>query len=151
MGHSSDQRAVARSWTLETSSAQETEGLAAELAPMLKAGDVVLLKGELGTGKTTFVRGVVHALGITDAVNSPTFSIGHRYVGEHTTVSHLDLYRLGMLEEEDPGLLSDYLTGEEIALIEWPDTAHGVLGEPRLEINISHRGQDKRLIEVSQR
>jgi tRNA threonylcarbamoyladenosine biosynthesis protein TsaE len=137
--------------TLETSSAAETETIAAQLAGTLQAGDLVLLEGELGAGKTTFVRGMVRALGITAEVNSPTFSIGHRYVGEHMTVSHLDLYRLGSFAGEDPALLSDYLTGEEIAVIEWPEVAEGSLADATLEVTISHRGGDRRLIEVRRR
>lgn len=149
MGRSSDSRAQADTQTLETSCAAETEAVAAELAPTLQRGDVVLLEGALGTGKTTFVRGLVRALGISADVTSPTFSIGHRYVSEHATVSHIDLYRIGALEDEDPALLSDYLTGEEIAVIEWPGSARRWLEAARLEITIDHRGGDRRRIQVS--
>ncbi len=76
----------------------QTEALGAELAAALKPGDIVLVRGELGAGKTTLVRGAAKALGVSDAVTSPTFSIGHRYRGSEVTVSHLDLYRLAALE-----------------------------------------------------
>jgi tRNA threonylcarbamoyladenosine biosynthesis protein TsaE len=73
-----------------TASAEETEALAARLAERLRVGDVVTISGELGTGKTTFVRGAARALGVTEPVTSPTFTIGHRYSGE-VDVCHLDL------------------------------------------------------------
>jgi tRNA threonylcarbamoyladenosine biosynthesis protein TsaE len=135
----------------ETFSSAETEALAADIAARLRAGDIVLLCGEVGTGKTTFVRGLVRALGISEQVNSPTFGIGHRYVGEQISVSHLDLYRLGELTAQDETLIDDYLSGEEIALIEWPQIAQGRLPDPRLEITLTHLGGDRRRIEVSER
>src|SRR6195256_6418733 len=85
---------------VDTSDPAETESLGAELAGSLRAGDVVLVRGELGSGKTTLVRGAARALGGGDAGTSPTFSIGHRYRATGVTVSHLDLYRLGELEYE---------------------------------------------------
>ena len=85
---------------------EATERLAAELAGRLGPGDVVLVSGELGAGKTTFVRGAARALGVEEPVTSPTFTIGHVYAGR-LPVSHLDLYRLGGLEGEAPGLLDD--------------------------------------------
>src|SRR3984957_3965712 len=99
---------------VRTSSAADTERLGAELAAELRAGDVVLVEGELGAGKTTFVRGAVRALGVTGPVTSPTFTIGQRYPGP-VPVSHLDLYRLSSLADEDPGLLDDYLGPDSIA------------------------------------
>ena len=91
--------------SVETTGPEETESLGAELASTLRDGDVVLVRGELGSGKTTLVRGAARALGVEDPVTSPTFSIGHRYRGAAVTVSHLDLYRLAGLEREDPDLL----------------------------------------------
>ena len=88
---------------VETADPRETEALGAELAAALSAGDVVLVRGELGAGKTTLVRGAARALGVTDPVTSPTFSIGHRYRGAGVTVSHLDLYRLQSLRPRGPG------------------------------------------------
>ena len=88
---------------------EETEAAGAELAARLSPGDVVLVSGELGSGKTTFVRGACRALGVEGPVTSPTFTIG-QVLGESPQVAHLDLYRLGSLAGEDPALLDDYLT-----------------------------------------
>ncbi len=133
---------------LETSDPAETEALGAELAKRLREGDVVLVQGELGAGKTTLVRGAARALGVTDPVTSPTFSIGHRYGGDGVTVSHLDLYRLGSLNGEDPGLLSDYLGAGRIAFVEWPAGDSQELAAARMRVTLSHRGGDRRRIEV---
>jgi tRNA threonylcarbamoyladenosine biosynthesis protein TsaE len=100
--------------------AEETERFGAELAGELSGGDVVLIKGELGAGKTTFVRGACRALGVEEAVTSPTFTIGKTYEAGGASISHLDLYRLGSLAVEDPALLEDYLGSDRIAFVEWP-------------------------------
>ena len=136
---------------VETTGPGETESLGAELAGSLRDGDVVLVEGELGAGKTTLVRGAARALGVTDPVTSPSFSIGHRYQGGRVTVSHLDLYRLQALEHEDPGLLCDYLGPGRIAFVEWPQAAGDALSGVRLSVALVHRGADRRRIEVSER
>jgi len=135
---------------VETSGPGETESLGAELAVSLQEGDVVLVQGELGAGKTTLVRGAARALGVRDPVTSPSFSIGHRYRGGLVTVSHLDLYRLQALEHEDPGLLCDYLGPGRIAFVEWPQAAGDALSGVRLSVALVHRGADRRRIEVSE-
>jgi tRNA threonylcarbamoyladenosine biosynthesis protein TsaE len=134
---------------VETSDPSETEALGANLALRLRAGDVVLVKGDLGSGKTTLVRGAARALGVTDPVTSPTFSIGHRYRGAELTVSHLDLYRLAGLGEEDPELLADYLGPGRIAFVEWPAAGSEELADARVHITLSHLGGDRRRIEVT--
>jgi len=126
----------------------ETEALGAELAAGLSGGDVVLVRGELGAGKTTFVRGAAHALGVSGPVTSPTFSIGHRYRGARVSVSHLDLYRLQGLHREDPELLEDYLGAQHIAFVEWPETGASELAGARLQVTLAHAGADRRRIEV---
>jgi tRNA threonylcarbamoyladenosine biosynthesis protein TsaE len=138
---------------VETSDPAGTESLGAELAADLKDGDVVLVSGELGSGKTTLVRGAARALGVTDPVTSPTFSIGHRYRATHLTVSHLDLYRLAGLEQEDPALLTDYFGAGRIAFVEWPSHADGEreLSRARMNVTLSHRGGDRRRIELGDR
>jgi tRNA threonylcarbamoyladenosine biosynthesis protein TsaE len=133
---------------VETTGPGQTESLGAELAKLLGDGDVVLVRGELGSGKTTLVRGAARALGVRDPVTSPTFSIGHRYAAGAITVSHLDLYRLAGLEHEDPALLADYLGPGRIAFVEWPPDAQGELADARMSVTLSHGGGDRRRIEV---
>jgi tRNA threonylcarbamoyladenosine biosynthesis protein TsaE len=141
-------RAALPSGVHRTVGPAETEALAGRLAAVLEPGDVVLLHGELGTGKTTFVRGACRALGIEGPVTSPTFTIGRRYEGR-VPVSHLDLYRLGDLDGEDPALLADYLAPDRIAFVEWPEVAEGGLGEVAAEVRLRHRGGDVREVEIA--
>jgi tRNA threonylcarbamoyladenosine biosynthesis protein TsaE len=133
---------------VETSDPAETEALGAELASRLRDGDIVLVRGDLGSGKTTLVRGAARALGVTDPVTSPTFSIGHRYRGAAVTVSHLDLYRLAGLGEEDPALLADYLGAGRIAFVEWPLGDAEELADARMRVTLTHKSGDRRRIEV---
>jgi tRNA threonylcarbamoyladenosine biosynthesis protein TsaE len=133
---------------LETGGPAATEAAGAELAERLVPGDVVLVSGELGAGKTTFVRGAARALGVTGPVTSPTFTIGRRYDGR-VAVSHLDLYRLEGLEAEDPGLLADYLTPDAIAFVEWPEQAGEVPLPATVHISIEHAGGDRRIISIA--
>jgi tRNA threonylcarbamoyladenosine biosynthesis protein TsaE len=138
----------------ETSSATETAALGAELAASLQAGDVVLVDGDLGAGKTTLVRGAARALGVTDPVTSPTFTIGQRYKASAPLafVSHVDLYRIASLRDEDPDLLADYIGPDTITFVEWPDA--GVqeiadLGRIARRVRLSHGGGDRRTIEIA--
>ena len=133
---------------VETNNAAETEALGARIAERLQAGDVVLLSGELGTGKTTLVRGACRALGVPGPVTSPTFTIGQQYSGGRMPVSHLDLYRLQSLEGEDPALLEDYLRPEGVAFVEWPAAGSGRLDRPALEVRLAHESEERRRIEV---
>jgi tRNA threonylcarbamoyladenosine biosynthesis protein TsaE len=138
--------------SVDTSDPSATESVGAELADSLREGDVVLVRGELGAGKTTLVRGAARALGVTDPVTSPSFSIGHRYrAGERLTVSHLDLYRLDGLDAEDPELLADYLGAGRIAFVEWPPDAEPELAGARVVVSLEHAGADRRRIEVIER
>lgn len=132
---------------VETTGPEETEARGARLAERLAPGDVVVVTGELGAGKTTFVRGACRALGVSEPVTSPTFTIGHLYHGR-VEVAHLDLYRLGSLEDEDPALLSDYLTPERVGFLEWPEVAAGALGRVTAQVRLSHAGADRRHIEI---
>jgi tRNA threonylcarbamoyladenosine biosynthesis protein TsaE len=137
---------------VDTSDPSETESVGAELAGGLRAGDVVLVRGELGAGKTTLVRGAARALGVTDPVTSPSFSIGHRYrARDELTVSHIDLYRLAGLDDEDPELLADYLGDGRIAFIEWPPDSERELAQARVDVSLAHAGEDRRRIEVRRR
>jgi tRNA threonylcarbamoyladenosine biosynthesis protein TsaE len=133
-----------------TESAEETERAGAALAAALAPGDVVLVSGELGAGKTTFVRGAARALGVTEPVTSPTFVVGHLY---EPAVAHLDLYRLGGLDDEDPGLLDPYFGPDLVTFIEWPERAglEALLGERRIarHVSLAHAGGDRRRLEAA--
>jgi tRNA threonylcarbamoyladenosine biosynthesis protein TsaE len=134
--------------TLETSSPQETERTGASLASRLADGDIVLVSGELGTGKTTFVRGACRALGVDGPVTSPTFTIGH-VLGGDPEVAHLDLYRLGSLAAEDPALLEDYLTADRIAFVEWPAAGEPTFERVAARVLLEHLGGDRRRITIA--
>lgn len=131
-----------------TSAASETEAFGERIAAGLVPGDVVLVSGELGAGKTTLIRGACRALGVTDRVTSPTFTIGRRYAGR-VPVAHLDLYRLDGLEGEDPALLDDYIGPDAVAFIEWPAVATPELERVTARVEIRHAGGDEREIEIA--
>ncbi len=133
---------------MDSGSAAETEAFGARIAARLGPGDVVVLSGEVGAGKTTLIRGACRALGIGEPVTSPTFTIGQRYAGGRMPVSHLDLYRLESLEGEDPALLDDYLDPNGVAFVEWPAAAAERLDRAALRIRLEHAGGDRRRIEV---
>lgn len=133
----------------ETASPGETEALAAELAAQLEAGDVVTISGELGTGKTTFVRGACAALGVHEHVTSPTYTIGHRYHAERGSVSHLDLYRFEGMSNAEWGDLEPYFD-DAIAFVEWPEAGRGVLPAPRFTVQLRHAGDGRRTIEIGE-
>jgi tRNA threonylcarbamoyladenosine biosynthesis protein TsaE len=142
--------------TERTTGPAETERIGARIAGRLRPGDVVLLSGELGSGKTTLIRGACRALGVTEPVTSPTFTIGHRYGGS-VPVAHLDLFRLSNLEIEEPGLLDEYLTPDAVVFVEWPGggaSPLGALGSDDLrvafEVELEHAGGDERLIRVEE-
>jgi tRNA threonylcarbamoyladenosine biosynthesis protein TsaE len=133
-----------------SNSAAQTEAIAAELARRLAPGDIVLVSGDLGAGKTTFVRGACRALGVTGPVTSPSFTIARRYDGD-VPISHLDLYRLGDLDAEDPALLADELAADRIAFVEWPEVGAPVGLEPErvaARVRLEHRGGDTRGVSI---
>jgi tRNA threonylcarbamoyladenosine biosynthesis protein TsaE len=133
----------------ESHSAAATERAAGAVGRALEPGDVVLIAGDVGTGKTTFVRGACRGLGVTGPVTSPSFTIGHVYAGR-VPVAHVDLFRLESLSGEDPALLEDYLTPGRVAFVEWPGVADGLVERERvvLDLKLSHLGGDRRGIEA---
>jgi tRNA threonylcarbamoyladenosine biosynthesis protein TsaE len=133
---------------VETDNPTDTEQAGGELAVKLSPGDVVLVSGELGAGKTTFVRGAARALGVEGPVTSPTYTIGHVLAGRGIELAHLDLYRLGSLAGEDPALIDDYVTPARIAFVEWPDVAEGSISGVVARVRIEHAGGDRRRIEI---
>jgi tRNA threonylcarbamoyladenosine biosynthesis protein TsaE len=134
----------------QSTGATATEALGAQLAGELVAGDAVLVAGELGAGKTTFVRGACRRLGVTVPVTSPTFTIGQRYPAP-IPVGHVDLYRLGSLDDEDPDLLADYLGPDTIAFVEWPrleEAALGGLARIAARVTLEHASADHRTVTI---
>jgi tRNA threonylcarbamoyladenosine biosynthesis protein TsaE len=128
---------------VRTASAEETEQAGARLAAELAPGDVVLVSGDLGAGKTTFVRGALRSLGVTAEITSPTFVVGHLY-GDY---AHLDLYRLNGLGDEDPGLLDPYFGPHMVTFVEWPEQAGtDELWPEARRIRLEHTGGDTREI-----
>ena len=126
--------------------------LAARAAGYLLPGDVVVLRGEVGVGKTTFVRMAARALGIREAVTSPTYQFARGYEGSIggrvVWVNHLDLYRLEGLDVRDALDLDEYLQPDSITFIEWADPALGFLEEPSV-IELSHRSPETRRVRIS--
>ena len=131
---------------LESGSPEETEALAGRLARRLAPGDVVLVSGDLGTGKTTFVRGACRALGVTGRVTSPTFTIGHRYRGA-PDVSHLDLYRFRGLSAAEWGDLEPYFE-DAVVFVEWPEAGAGTLPPERARVTLAHVAPERRSVHV---
>ena len=134
---------------METASPEETEAVAAELAARLAVGDVVTVSGELGTGKTTFVRGACAALGVREHVTSPTYTIGHRYHGDRGEVSHLDLYRFQGVSAAEWGDLEPYFD-DAIAFVEWPEAGEGVLPAPSYAVRLAHVGDGRREVTIAE-
>jgi tRNA threonylcarbamoyladenosine biosynthesis protein TsaE len=131
---------------LESSSPEETERVGAAVARELEPGDVVAVSGELGTGKTTFVRGAARALGIEGPVTSPTYTIGHRYRGD-LDVSHLDLYRFDGMSDAEWGDLERYFD-DAVVFVEWPEAGAGFLPPARVRARLQHAGDGHRLISL---
>src|SRR5215210_1760769 len=126
---------------------QETEALGAALAARLTPGDVVLVAGELGAGKTTFVRGACRALGVTGPVTSPTYTVGNRYRGR-VLVSHLDLYRFQGFSAAEWGDLEPYFD-DAVAFVEWPEAAAASLPAPRLSVSLHHSSPERRRVSLA--
>jgi tRNA threonylcarbamoyladenosine biosynthesis protein TsaE len=131
---------------LESASPEETERIAGALAGALRPGDVVTVSGELGSGKTTFVRGACRALGVTGPVTSPTFTVGHRYRGE-VDVSHLDLYRFRGFSAAEWGDLEPYFDGA-VVFVEWPEAGLAALPPARVTVRLRHVDPSHRLLMV---
>jgi len=129
-----------------TSSPDETEALGARLGLSLRPGDLVLVSGELGSGKTTFIRGACRALGVTRPVTSPTYTIGHRYEG-HVLVSHLDLYRFETVTEADWADLEPYFD-DSVVFVEWPDAGSGRLPRPQVSVRLAHVSPERREVQI---
>lgn len=135
---------------VSSSSEDETRRAGRSFATHLRAGDVVALMGDMGAGKTQFVKGVAEAFGIDpETVTSPTFTIAHEYSGSEL-IFHLDLYRLRTPADIQSAAVEEYFLMDGICLVEWPERAEYLLPARSVIIRITHRGEDKRLIECFQ-
>ena len=124
-----------------------TAALGEALAALVRPGDLVLLRGELGAGKTTLVRAMARALGVEGPVTSPTFTLSQRYAGRIPIV-HVDAYRLGGADDEELGLLLD--GGDEaLTVVEWPEALAEGLPEARIAVDMVHGGRDRRLVRLA--
>ena len=121
--------------TVSTASAQQTRAIGAGIAPLLSAGDVVLLVGSLGAGKTTFVQGLVAALGGREPVTSPTFTLAHKY-RTSPPVTHVDLWRLGHLQEVVDLALEEELDEGGVVIVEWGEAAEPLYGADALVVRL---------------
>lgn len=128
----------------ESTSPAATAALAKELARLLAPGDVVLVRGDLGAGKTTLTRALAGALGITDRITSPTFALAQRYEGAPPLL-HIDAYRLHGADDEELGLLFDD-AADAVTVVEWPDQLGERLPPARVEIELIHAGPERRLV-----
>ena len=133
-----------------THSAEETTELGRRLAAELKPGRIVLLRGDLGAGKTTLVKGIAEGFQAAKAedVTSPTFTLIHEYRGPEVTLFHIDLYRIDTQRELDTLALDDLMTPHSILLIEWGEKFEQVRQESDVEIAIEHRGADDRVVTI---
>lgn len=130
-----------------TSSPEETVELGRKIGKELKAGDVVALIGELGAGKTLFTQGLVQGLGVAGYIKSPSFTIVNKYEGS-LPVYHLDLYRLGDVNEIYELGIEEYLYGDGVCIIEWAEKAYSLLPQKYLLIKFFYTGEKSRKIEV---
>lgn len=128
-------------------SLRRLEQIGRTLARALRGGDLVLLYGPLGAGKTTFVRAVAKALGARDAVRSPSFTIANIYAGS-VTIQHLDLYRLEEIGDDDAVALEEYVQEDAVTLVEWPEAGLGRLGRPMWTVRLDHQTLRERRIEL---
>ena len=134
--------------TFHTHSAEETTDLGRQLAAELRPGSVVLLRGDLGAGKTTMVKGIAEGFRAAEAeaVTSPTFTLIHEYRGPEVTLYHIDLYRIDTQRELDTLALDDLMEPNTILLIEWGEKFERFRKERDVEIAIEHLGADDRQI-----
>lgn len=141
-------RAQSAKWRWLSRSPKETEQLGHAIGESLQGGEVLALYGELGTGKTSLVRGIAGGVGAPPRmVTSPTFVLIHEYRGR-LQLAHADLYRVGNPDELQQIGLSDYFNGETVVAIEWAEKAIDELPSDRLEIRLSHKGERRRDLEV---
>lgn len=133
--------------TWESDSVADTAALGRELAALVAPGDLVILRGDLGAGKTTLARAIGHSLGIAAHITSPTFALAQRYEGTPPLL-HIDAYRLHGADDEELGLLLDG-ADDAVTVIEWPDQLGLDLAGARFHVELRHGGGDRRLVALS--
>jgi len=134
---------------ISTHSTQETKALAIKVAKQISKGSVIALYGELGTGKTTFTRYLVEALGLKSRVQSPTFVIARRYADKDIVFNHIDLYRLTSRQEAEEIGIEDFLKStDSITVIEWPEIIEDLLPEETIRIYFEHIDENGRKIKI---
>lgn len=137
---------------VRTTSAGQTQTLAEALAAICRAGDVVVLAGEMGAGKTAFTQGFARGLGVTDPVTSPTFTIVREYPGGRLNLHHLDVYRLEQIREVLELGVGEMLDEEAVMVVEWGDAVLPALGDDLLEVRITFGdGDDDRRLDLTTR
>lgn len=136
----------------QTTSAAGTQALAVAIAGLCQPGDLIVLAGEMGAGKTAFAQGFAKGLGISERVTSPTFTIVREYAGGRLSLHHLDVYRLGQLREVLELGVGEMLDEDAVMLVEWGDAVLPVLGDRFLEIRLTFgEGDDDRVLELAAR
>lgn len=148
-----------RSWredmsiTIESNSAEETFALGQKIGERVKPGTIISLTGDLGVGKTVFTQGLAKGLGITEPVNSPTFTIVQVYESGRLPFYHFDVYRIGDIEEMDEIGYEDYFYGSGVTMIEWANLIEEILPQDYQEVQIEkdlEKGFDYRTITIKE-
>ncbi len=139
---------ISEGWEVTTTSPQETQSIGESLGAMARAGDLICLEGDLGSGKTCFVQGFGRGLGIRDSIHSPTFILANEHRGGRVPLYHLDVYRVRSAAEAIGFGLDDYLEGDGVLVIEWAEKIHEVLPLERLWVSFKHVGEEERTISV---
>ena len=137
----------------QSNSEKETFAVAEEIARQASPGDIYLLEGDLGVGKTVFAKGFARGLGITEPVTSPTFTIVQEYHEGRLPLYHFDVYRIGDIEEMDEVGFEEYVMGDGVSLIEWANLIEEILPENRTEVIIEkdlEKGFDYRKIIINE-
>ena len=135
-----------------SNSCEETQKIAADFAKTLKGGDVICMRGGLGAGKTAFTQGLARGLNVKEPVTSPTFTIVNEYEGR-LTLYHFDVYRISDSDEMYEIGYEEYVYGNGVSVIEWPQRIEDILPEKRYEVDISKdysQGEDYRIIDIKE-
>jgi len=131
---------------IDTRSAEETLRLGASIGPLLLPGDMIVLSGDLGAGKTTFAQGLAAGLGITEQVTSPTYVLMKEYIGGRYPLMHMDIYRLGKIQEVIDLGYDEFLDPSYVVVVEWGDMVEPLLPKDHLQVLLNHQGEEARRV-----